>query len=166
MTIAANTEDPTLGDIKITYFANSYVNVFGTIDTQIYGWLDGDKGIVSIDPLQPTHTFDDGSMVILGAGGDSNPKTDPILFYVSDDKKSLTAGGFFGYYRYVPAQDKILYYNVYFSPTDVPLSLTKVVSSSSAPARLMKDQNRVEVTSSSSTRVNVNFDSKAANMLK
>ncbi len=166
MTIAANTEDPTLGDIKITYFANSYVSVFGTIDTQIYGWLDGDKGIVSIDPLQPTHTFDDGSMVILGAGGDSNPKTDPILFYVSDDKKSLTAGGFFGYYRYVPAQDKILYYNVYFSPTDVPLSLTKVVSSSSAPARLMKDQNRVEVTSSSSTRVNVNFDSKAANMLK
>ena len=164
MTIAANTEDPTLGDIKITYFANSYVNVFGTIDTQIYGWLDGDKGIVSIDPLQPTHTFDDGSMVILGAY--SNPKTDPILFYVSDDKKSLTAGGFFGYYRYVPAQDKILYYNVYFSPTDAPLSLTKVVSSSSAPARLMKDQNRVKVTSSSSTRVNVNFDSKAANMLK
>lgn len=133
MTLSEST-DPALGDFVVSYFANTVATI--SIAAEVYGWLDSNTGAISIDPLQPINS----NGAILGAYSD--PTNSPVVFYYSPDNKTLTSAGMFGYFRYVSGT--LSYYNVYFSPSDVPLVLTKVEQSAGAPAKVARKDSSVK----------------------
>lgn len=128
-------DDPMQGDLMITEFNNSiatYSNTNLNPPFVIYAWLDSKRGVIEIDPLQPiSDVGTDGYYSFIG--NYNGPSVNPVVFEVSDDKQSLTSQQFFGIFAYNPSTEKVGYYNIYFSPTDVPLVLTKT-NTSSAPA--------------------------------
>ena len=134
MTIAES-DDPVQGDLMITEFNNSvatYSNTNVNPPFVVYAWLDSRRGVIEIDPMQPIS--DVGSNGYYSFLGNYNgPTENPIAFEVSDDRMTLTSQQFFGIFAYNPTTDKVGYYNIYFSPTDVPLVLTKQTTGS-APA--------------------------------
>ena len=132
-------DDPMQGDLMVTAFNNSvatYSNTNLNAPFVVYAWLDSRKGLIEIDPLQPISEIgSDGYYSFLGNYDD--PVGSPVVFEVSDDKKTLTSQQFFGIFAYNPSTEQAGYYNIYFSPTDVPLVLTKQasgVAAAQAPA--------------------------------
>ena len=141
-------DDPMQGDLMITAFNNSvatYSNTNVNPPYVVYAWLDSRRGVIEIDPLQPiSEVGSDGYYAFIG--NYDGPAENPVAFEVSDDRKSLTSQQFFGIFAYNPTTEKVGYYNIYFSPTDVPLVLTKTTSSAPAlaPARGVRGQAAVQ----------------------
>ena len=118
MSLAANTDDPTLGDVVLTAFATQWWG--GGLDMAAYAWFDTKTGILTFPAHQPIWKFGanyDGGIINASAGADED-----IVMLYGDDKtlrienaefirvgayepETTTYKGVFGYYWYGDTSD-------------------------------------------------------------
>lgn len=128
-------DDEGLGDVMMTAFTEDAVD-FCAIETPIYASVDWKTGAITFAPLQPIYSYtnDSGEVIEIQLANANGFATENVVFNLSLDKTTYTSQQFFGYVYYFTQQDGFNYPNIWFSPTNVPLTLVKQTAAP-APAR-------------------------------
>ena len=122
-------DDEGLGDVMMTAFDEDAVG-YCPIETPIYATLEPKSGAITFAPMQPIYSFTSestGEVIEIQLANGSGFATENLVFELSLDKTTYTSKQFFGYVYYFTEQEGFNYPNIWFSPTNVPMTLVKEV---------------------------------------
>ena len=132
-------DDEGLGDVMMTAFTEDAIG-FCDIETPIYASVEWKTGTITFAPMQPIYAFtseSSGELIEIQLANGSGFATENLVFELSLDKTKYVSKQFFGYVYYFTQQDGFNYPDIWFSPTNVPLTLVKE-SAAAAPAKAKK----------------------------